>query len=148
MLIRDFTPNDKQAVLGMAEAFYDSPGVLHRIPIEHFAAVYDEMCNGGSSRLRGLVLQVEGQPAGYCQLAFSYSVEAGGPVVQVEEVYILEEYRGIGLGSDLFGFLREEYGGSARLRLEVAPGNTRAVQLYERLGFERLPYIQMILEDF
>lgn len=149
MLIRDMTKDDRQAVLGMAETFYNSPGVLHRITVENFAAAYDEMCGGGSGRLRGLLILVEGAPAGYCQLSFSYSTEAGGPVVLVEEVYILEKYRGMGLGSDLFEFLREEYGGKiARLRLEVAPGNTRAIALYERLGFEKLPYVQMVLEDF
>lgn len=149
MLIRDLTPNDKDAVLAMAEAFYNSPGVLHRIPVENFAAAYDEMTGGGSGRLRGLLLEVEGAPAGYCQLSFSYSTEAGGPVVLVEEAFILPEHRGSGLGSELFRFLRAEYSGkAARLRLEVAPDNTRAIQLYERLGFAPLPYVQMVLEDF
>lgn len=149
MLIRNMTQDDRAAVLGMADTFYNSPGVLHRIPVENFAAAYDEMADGGSQRLRGLLIEVDGAPAGYCQLSFSYSTEAGGAVVLVEEIFIQDAHRGMGLGSDLFAFLREEYGGkAARLRLEVAPDNTHAVALYERLGFEALPYIQLILEDF
>lgn len=149
MLIRDFKKNDRDAIIQMAEDFYDSPGVLHRIPVENFADAFDEMCDGGSPRLRGLLIENQGVPAGYCQLSFSYSTEAGGLVVLIEEVYVLEAHRGAGIGSKLFEFIRNEYRGkAARLRLEVAPANTRAIELYERLGFERLHYAQLILEDF
>ncbi len=149
MLIRDFTQDDKAAILQMAENFYDSTSVLHRIPIENFAAAYDEMCCGGTGRLRGLAIEQGSAVAGYCLLSFSYSTEAGGPVVQVEEVYIEDAFRGLGFGTDLFDWLRDEYREkAARLRLEVAPGNTRAIALYERLGFEKLPYVQMVLEAF
>lgn len=149
MKIRDFTPADRAAVLDMVATFYNSPGVLHKIPAGNFAQAYDEMCGGGSTRLRGLLLEMEGKPAGFCSLSFSYSTEAGGPVVLIEEVYIHPVFRGHGLGSQVFDFIKKEYSGrAARLRLEVAPGNKRAAALYERLGFTALPYTQMILEDF
>ena len=35
---------------------------------------------------------------------------------------------------------------AARYRLEIEPDNDRARALYERLGFEALPYCQMIRE--
>lgn len=149
MTIRDFKKTDRDAVIGMADTFYNSPGVLHRIPVENFAEAFDEMCAGGSQRLRGLLIEVDGAPAGYCQLSFSYSTEAGGSVVLIEEVYVLESHRGLGIGSKLFEYISNEYRGkAARIRLEVAPANTRAIELYERLGFERLHYVQMILEDY
>ncbi len=149
MPVRNFSAEDRDAVLAMVDTFYHSPGVLHPIPTENFAAVFDEMCGGGSHRLRGLVVEHEGRCAGFCSLSFSYSTEAGGSVVLIEEVYIDPAFRGQGLGGEVFTFIHHEYSGkAARLRLEVAPENTRAIALYERLGFEKLPYVQMIRESF
>lgn len=149
MTIRNLEPMDKNAVLAMVEDFYHSPGVLNPIPTSNFANAYDEMCCGGSERLRGLVMEVEGKTAGFCSLSFSYSTEAGGPVVLIEELYIAPEFQGNGIGTAVFNLLKEEYKGkAARLRLEVAPENARALALYERIGFTRLPYIQMTMEDF
>lgn len=149
MIIRDFTAQDKTAVLALVDEFYHSPGVLHQIPTQHFADAYEEMCGGGSGWLRGLALEQNSHVVGFCSLSFSYSTEAGGPVVLIEEVYVHNSCRGLGYGKKLFEFIKNEYRGkAARLRLEVAPENTRAKALYQRLGFECLPYVQMILEDF
>ena len=146
-MIRNFEERDREAVLAMVETFYHSPGVLHPIPTENFARAFAEMCGGGSGRLRGLLVEHEGRPAGFCSLSFSYSTEAGGPVVLIEEVYIDPAFRGQGLGAQVFAFIKAEYAGkAARLRLEVAPENNRAIALYQRLSFEKLPYVQMILE--
>lgn len=146
-VIRDFTPQDRTGILNMVNTFYNSPGVLHKIPTRQFADVYDEMCNGGSGRLRGLAIEHEGELAGYCSLSFSYSTEAGGLVVLIEEVYISSGYRGRGLGGKVFAFLRQEYQNkAARLRLEVVEDNEGAINLYQRLGFQPLPYKQMILD--
>ncbi|MDL2214117.1 GNAT family N-acetyltransferase [Clostridia bacterium OttesenSCG-928-O13] len=149
MSVRDITKADRETVLAMVGSFYDSPAVDHEIPVSNFADVYDEMCDGGSARLRGLLIESDGKPAGFCSLSFSYSTEAGGAVVLIEEAFILPEFRGQGLGEGLFDYIKEQYRGkAARLRLEVAPSNTRAIALYERLGFAVLPYTQMINEAF
>lgn len=149
MAVRDFEKQDRALVLEMVDRFYHSPAVHHPIPVQNFADAYDEMCCGGSGRVRGLLVQHQGQTAGFCSLSFSYSTEAGGAVVLIEEVFVAPEFRGHGLGGEVFEFIRSEYRGkAARLRLEVAEDNTRAIALYQRLGFEVLPYRQMILEDF
>lgn len=148
-MIRDLTMHDKAEILKIVDDFYHSPAVDHEIPVKNFADAYDEMCDGGSARVRGLALEHEGTLVGFCSLSFGYSTEAGGPVVFLEETSILPEYRGKGLGQQLFEFIKKDYrGNAARLRLDVAPENTRAIALYERMGFKVLPYVQMISEDF
>lgn len=149
MPVRNYKKSDRDAVLAMVDTFYHSPAVEHDIPLSNYEEAYDEMCDGGSSRMRGLLIEQDGAPAGFCSLALTYSTEAGGPVVLIEEIFTKPEFRGKGLGQEVFQFLREEYAGkAARIRLEVVEDNHRAISLYERMGFKVLPYKQMILEDF
>ena len=78
-------------------------------------------------------------------IAKTFSQEAGGYVWWIEEVYIREKFRSRGLGREFFRYLEEQKGKEVtRLRLEVEEENTRAVSLYERLGYEVLDYVQMV----
>lgn len=148
MQIRTFLPSDREAVLALVADFYNSPACLHRIPVQNFADAFDEMA-ADRGLMRGLALVEAGRICCYCQLAFTYSTEAGGPVVLLEELYLAPDCRGRGWGSEVLEFLKREYAGrAARIRLEVAPENPRARQLYEREGFAVLGYTQMILENF
>ena len=45
--------------------------------------------------------------AGYGLIAKTFSQEAGGMVYWLEELYILEEYRSKGLGSEYFRYMEE-----------------------------------------
>ena len=89
------------------------------------------------------------KPVGFALFFHNVSTWLGRAGIYLEDLFVLPEYRGKGYGKQLLDFLKKEYAGrAARLRLEVAPENPRARQLYEREGFEVLPYTQMILEDF
>lgn len=142
-MLRDFSEKHREAVLAMAADFYTGPGVLHCIPPAHFAAAFDE-CLAGSPYTHGYMIEKDGKPAGYMLLSFTYSSEAGGLSVLLEELYILPAFRGCGLGREALAFLFEMYPQAKRFRLEVAPDNLRAKALYAREGFSELPYIQMI----
>ncbi|MDY2607089.1 MAG: GNAT family N-acetyltransferase, partial [Lachnospiraceae bacterium] len=62
-------------------------------------------------------------------------------------IYIKNEYRGRGIGSKFFEKLQDMYGdNSVRFRLEVEPENERAVAVYEKCGYKKLPYMQMTKE--
>ena len=65
-------------------------------------------------------------------------------MVWLEELYIRAEFRSRGLGSEFFRQVTEENRDARRFRLEVEPENVRAIALYRRLGYENLPYVQMI----
>ena len=93
------------------------------------------------------MFEYEGQPAGFGVTAKTYSPEAGGIVIWVEDLYIRPQFRSKGLGRLLFEEL--ERNGDPRLkriRLEVEEGNIKAISLYKRLGFRHLPYGQMVKE--
>ena len=82
---------------------------------------------------------------GFAIVTIGYSSEAGGLSVWIEDVYLRESYRGMGLGSKFITSIENEFKGKAkRLRLEVEEDNEKAIRLYQKQGFEFLPYMQMI----
>ena len=146
MVIRAFMPEDKDCYLAMGRDFYAGEGTLFPISDQKLLDTFDCLMRGEPG-LRGCILEHEGQVVGYALLVFYWSCEAGGQTVQLEELYLSERVRGCGLGSQCMEWLLREYEGSAkRFRLEVCPRNQRVKKLYERYGFEMLPYEQMVLE--
>ena len=75
-------------------------------------------------------------------VAKSFSTEFGKPCIWIEDLYIKDEYRGLGLGSKFLDYIEKKYQGSI-LRLEAEEENERAVKVYEKNGFEVLPYMEM-----
>ena len=146
-MIRKMTESDRDLYIEMAEEFYHSDAVLHPIPRGHFEKTAEEALKSGTYA-EIYLLEYEGEPAGYGLTARTFSQEAGGQVLWIEELYIREAFRSRGLGREFFSYLEENNKGVlSRLRLEVEADNTRAISLYERLGYEVLDYVQMI-KDF
>lgn len=142
--IRDFTQQDRTVYLSMATAFYHSDAVSHPIPEAHFLRTF-ALCMEHSPYVRGLMLDLEGAPAGFALLSLTHSNEAGGLVVWLEELYVLPEHRGKGFGKALFAFIEAAYQETAvRYRLEVAKANEGAIRMYRALGYEEMPYLPMV----
>lgn len=128
----------------MAEEFYSSDAVLHPIPRAYIERTADEALQS-DAYAEIYLLECEGEPAGYGLTARTFSQEAGGSVLWIEELYIREQFRSRGLGREFFSYIEEKNKDrTARIRLEVEEENTRAASLYERLGYEKLDYKQMI----
>ncbi len=143
-LIRDFIESDRTKYIAMSEDFYQTDAVLHSISAENFQQTFDE-CLKKNLYLRGLALIQEGNVAGYALLSFTWSNEAGGISLLIDEAYITPRYQGQGLGSLLFKFVEDEYKNIAkRIRLEVTSSNSSAIRLYKRLGYEEFRYLQML----
>ncbi len=145
-MIRRIEPKDEACYLRMAAAFYTSPAVSHPVNTENFCRTFAELMRSDTYAEGYIILSGE-EPAGYALLAKTYSQEAGGLVVWVEELYIKEAYRGQGLGREFFRYLGRHLPASTRrLRLEMTAENGRAAEMYRRLGFTPLPYLQMLRE--
>lgn len=141
-MIRKLTAADRDIYLEMAHEFYHSPAVLHAIPDEYLRRGFDEMMRS-DQYMQCMLLEHEGAVAGYALLSRTYSQEAGGICVWIEEIYVRPDYRQKGLGRAFFEAL-ERLLPAARYRLEIEPDNGRAERLYRSLGFEPLPYRQMV----
>lgn len=140
-IIRVMTAKDKAEVIEMMRIFYTSPAVLSNGSEEIFLNDV-ENCINSSPYLEGYVFEDSGILQGYAMAAKSFSTEFGKPCVWIEDLYIKEQYRGLGLGSRFLNYIGEKYPDSI-LRLEVEAENENAVKVYEKCGFEVLPYMEM-----
>lgn len=146
-MIRKMTEKDRELYIEMAEEFYSSDAVLHSISHENFEKTADEALRS-DTYAEIYLLECERKPAGYGLTARTFSQEAGGQVLWIEELYIREKFRSKGLGKEFFSYVEEKNREkTARLRLEVEEDNTRAISLYKRLGYVPLDYKQMV-KDF
>ena len=141
MQIKEMNACHAGAVLEMMRVFYASPAVLSNGSDEIFGNDI-EACVSGSPYLEGYVFAEGEELLGYAMVAKSYSTEFGKPCKWIEDLFILPESRGVGIGSTFFAFLEEKYPESV-LRLEVEEENEGAMKMYFRNGFDVLPYTQM-----
>ena len=144
-MLRTITEEDRKQYLSMCEDFYASDAVDHPVSPDHFVRTFDAALSG-SPFVTCLMAEREGETVGYVLLAHTWSQEAGGETVWVEELYILPQHRGKGLGTGILAQIRQRYPKTARVRLEVCPDNIRARALYEKLGFKELNYGQMVAD--
>ena len=144
-MIRPFTAADRAAYVQMAHDFYRSEAVDHVVPDSHLEKTADVVL-AGTPFAEIWMLEAQGQTAGYALLALTWSQEGGGFTVWVEELYLLPQFRGQGIGTGFFHELRQRYPQAARFRLEIEPDNHKAEALYRRMGYEPLDYRQMVLD--
>ena len=146
-MIRKIQECDKDEFINMSKMMYSSNAVSHNVPLEHHMRTFDELMRS-DTYAQAYILECDDAVAGFALLAKTFSREAGGMVIWIEELYIKEEYRSRGLGSEFFAYLEDNKPSDvARLRLEVEDDNVGAISLYKRLGYEKLDYSQMI-KDF
>lgn len=77
-------------------------------------------------------------PVGYAIIQLIWSNEWGGLTANIDEMYICEEARGLGITTDFIEHVPDLFHEVNRLTLEVTPSNDDAMRLYERLGFREI----------
>lgn len=143
-MFRKIAQKDRDFYISSVKAFYSSDAVLHSIPESYITKTFEELM-ASNVYTECYIIEKDGERAGYALLAKTFSQEAGGMVVWLEEIYILPEFRSCGLGGKVLRFLKENMKAS-RLRLELCPSNSRACEVYKRHDFEILNYNQMIYD--
>ncbi len=145
MTIRKLKNSDFDTVMDMLRVFYASDALL----VHPEDTVLEKMLRDAledTPLLTGYGFEAEGSLAGYGMVTRSYSTERGGICVWIEDIYILPEFRGKGIGSAFLRFVEQENPGAVRLRLEAEPENEPAMAAYRKAGFEILAYTQLVKE--
>ncbi len=141
--MRELTREDELDFLEMMKTFYRSKAVLSTIPEVHMKRTFEAIMDQ-TPYANAFILDHLGEAAGYIMVSITWSNEAGGLVLWVEELFIKSKFRGLGLGSKALEFIRKRYQGKAkRFRLEISKDNKNVGKLYRLKGFKPLEYMQM-----
>jgi GNAT superfamily N-acetyltransferase len=91
---------------------------------------------GATPRFRCLIAELEGAPVGFALYFTSYSTWEGHHGIYLEDLFVMPEHRGLGLGKALLGRVAaiavEE--GCPRLEWSVLDWNTPSIEFYQRIG--------------
>lgn len=143
-MIRELCKEDKETFAKMVKSLYSGEAVLYPISDDNIDKTFKEVISG-SPYVKAYIIESDNEIAGYALISLTYSNEAGGIVVIIDELYIDDKYRGKGLGTELLKFIEEKYSNKVkRYRLEVSNENEAAEKLYRRIGYEVLDYKQLV----
>ena len=83
-------------------------------------------------------LYVADERVGYALMMDGWSIEFGGLVTTLDEIFVLPAWRGKGLASQAIMALRDQFAarGGVSMSMETTPDNFSAQKLYQRLGFK------------
>ena len=120
-------------LLAMAESFHLEDG--H--PLAETSGAALEGAIRGTPLAEAYVVEQNGTLIGYFVLCFTWSIEFGGLVVILDDLYLKKEFRNQGIGSLILSKVKEIaiVKDAVQIFLEVEHANQRAMQLYQRNGF-------------
>jgi GNAT superfamily N-acetyltransferase len=138
--IRRATPNDAPALIGLIIALAE----FEKLAPPDAAAQRRLVEHGFGERPRFeawlAFSDPGGQPVGYALILETYSSFLARPSLYLEDIFVLPEQRGRGIGSALLRHcirLAHERG-CGRVEWTCLDWNTKAQRVYENLGAERL----------
>lgn len=128
------TPATLDSALDLMKLLYTEPGGTHDRQAASRAAehLFHNPESGGL-----WFIESDGRTAGYLALTACFSLEFGSGFGLLDELYLLPQWRGKGLGAEALAFAQVwcRSRGYSALRLEVDLSNERALRLYRGAGF-------------
>jgi GNAT superfamily N-acetyltransferase len=86
----------------------------------------------------------------YVIFFFNYSSFAAKPLMYIEDIFVLEEYRRQGIGTKMFEFCVEQAKdhGCGRVEWCVLNWNEPGIKFYEKIGAQKLDWTFFRLEEY
>lgn len=128
--------HDEPKVRSMIKEFYKANPELKPIQDEHIDRTFSEFVKF-PEKGQILVIEDNGEIIGYSIVVNMWSNEYGGNVLDIDELFVVRDRRGQGVGTAFIRWLIENhFNQCVSIELGTTPGNVRARALYEKLGFK------------
>lgn len=136
MTIRAATPHDIPAILGLVQALADyekEPDATKGTPESYRRVLFPD---NGDAVAYANVAEIDGEIVGLALYYLTFSTWEGVPGMWLEDLFVLPEHRGTGLGKQLLTGLAEicVEKGYSRLEWCVLNWNTPAIEFYQAMG--------------
>jgi len=127
-------------IVELAEA-EEFPGAVTAQPADVAAALF-----GPDAMAEAVVAEVDGRPVGFALFYPTYSTVLGRRGIHLEDLYVVEEHRGGGLGREILAHLAHlaVMRGCARLEWWVLRTNVAALRFYARMQARDLDEIEIL----
>ena len=137
-VIRKAVASDEPAILALVDALADYEK-LARPSAEARTRLMRDMF-GPRPRIDCFLAFMDGYPVAYAIVLETYSSFLALPTLYLEDIFVLEEYRGRGVGRALFTSMLDEARrrGCGRMEWTVLDWNQPAIDFYKRLGAQHL----------
>jgi GNAT superfamily N-acetyltransferase len=134
MAIREATPQDLSLIASLVRELAEYEKLAHQAVATE--ADFAESLFGPSPKAYALIVEHEGQPAGFAIYFYNYSTFLGRPGIYVEDVFVRPEFRRNGFGRALFKYLAQKAVAEKCGRMEwwVLDWNEPAINFYRGLG--------------
>ena len=138
LTIRPATPNDCGIILSFIEALADYEKLRHEVVANE--AKLSETLFGDSPQAEVLIAEHEGKPAGFALFFHNYSTFLAKYGLYLEDLFVLPEMRGKGIGKALLTRLAHIAceRNCGRLEWSVLDWNIPAIDFYESLDAEAM----------
>ena len=133
---RNSNTSDHATITGFMKKLYQEDPGGQSISDKKITATFTELAAHPD---KGAILVFEKERAliGYAILIYFWSNEHGGNILNIDEIFVAEQFRGQGVATDFMHHLMQTKPNNAVvLQLEITSGNLRARNLYAKLGFQ------------
>ncbi|CAH0998764.1 hypothetical protein LEM8419_00112 [Neolewinella maritima] len=135
-MIRFATRADLPVILNFIRQLADYEKLAHEVTATE--ADLERTLFGEQPAAEVVIAEHEGAPAGFALFFRNYSTFLGKPGLYLEDLFVLPELRGKGIGKTLLQFLAHTavQRGYGRFEWSVLDWNTPAVEFYRAIGAE------------
>ncbi|MDX2240979.1 MAG: GNAT family N-acetyltransferase [Leptolyngbyaceae cyanobacterium bins.302] len=137
--LRSATPEDTEALFQLIQALAEYEKLSHQVTgdVEQLRS----HLFGARQYIDAIVAEVDGAIVGFALFFYNYSTFLTKPGIYLEDLFVLPEYRRLGLGTALLTHLaqRAVAEGCGRLEWSVLDWNAPAISFYQRMGADVLP---------
>jgi GNAT superfamily N-acetyltransferase len=137
--LRPAQPTDTETIFHLIKALAEDEKLSHQVTGK--VALLHEHLFGNRPCIEAILAEHEGKAIGFALFFTNYSTFLTQPGIYLEDLFVMPEYRGQGIGKSLLSYLAKlaTERNCGRLEWSVLDWNETAIGFYQRMGATVLP---------